>query len=256
MKILIADDDLVSRKLLLTYLQRWGYEVNVAQHGAEAWQMFEAGEFPLVITDWMMPELDGVGLIRRIRASQRLGYVYTILLTSRAQKEDLVEGMDAGADDFVTKPFDRDELRVRLRAGERIVKLEQHLRDAEVSLSQSGKLADLGRMAAGVAHEINSPITTVISNLAVLRRDVLAALHMLDKCFSGLSAAEQAASPPDVPAGVNVSFLKSHLTRLFDQSLDSLERVGDSVRKMDLLDSTAHPAAGVPPSSHLDHPPR
>ena len=117
MKVLIADDDSVSRRLLQNQLQKWGYEVTAAQNGAEAWRLFDGGLFPMVITDWMMPELDGSGLIRRIRASQRPGYVYAILLTAKSQKADLVEGMEAGADDFLTKPFDRDELRVRLRAG-------------------------------------------------------------------------------------------------------------------------------------------
>src|SRR5215510_12059807 len=123
MKVLIADDEAISRRLLQNYLEKWGHEVMVAQNGAEAWQLFERGEFPIVISDWMMPEMDGVELIRRIRASQRPGYVYAILVTSRSQKEDLVEGMEAGADDFITKPFDRDELRVRLRAGKRIIDL-------------------------------------------------------------------------------------------------------------------------------------
>ncbi|QEL13355.1 response regulator [Limnoglobus roseus] len=127
MKILIADDDPVSRRLLQSYLQKWGYEVTVAVNGADAWQRFEQGDFSIVISDWMMPEMDGRELIRRIRASTRPNYVYAILLTSRSQKEDLVEGMDAGADDFVGKPFLAEELRVRLRAGERIVKLEQAL---------------------------------------------------------------------------------------------------------------------------------
>lgn len=127
MKVLIADDDPVSRRLLQSHLQKWGYDVTVAVNGADAWQRFEAGDFPMVISDWMMPEVDGRELIRRIRASGRPNYVYTILLTSRSQKEDLVEGMDAGADDFVGKPFLTEELRVRLRAGERIVKLEQAL---------------------------------------------------------------------------------------------------------------------------------
>ncbi len=113
MNILIADDDPVSRRLLQNYLQKWGYEVTAARDGAEAWRLFEAGSFPMVITDWMMPELDGSGLLRRIRASRRPGYVYAMLLTAKSQKEDLVEGMEAGADDFLTKPFDRDELRVR-----------------------------------------------------------------------------------------------------------------------------------------------
>ncbi len=123
MKVLVADDDPVSRRLLQNYLQKWGYDVAVTTNGAEAWRMFEQNEFQMVISDWMMPELDGLDLIRRIRQHALDHYVYTILLTSRSQKDDFVAGMDAGADDFVSKPFDQDELHVRLRAGERIVNL-------------------------------------------------------------------------------------------------------------------------------------
>ena len=137
MKVLIADDDPVSRRLLQNYLQKWGYEVTVAVNGLEAWQFFERDEFPVVISDWMMPELDGPELIRRIRACSQRSYVYTILLTARSQKEDLVEGMEAGADDFVSKPFDRDELHVRLRAGERIIKLEQALKEQNRALLEA-----------------------------------------------------------------------------------------------------------------------
>jgi DNA-binding response OmpR family regulator len=137
MKVLVADDDPVSRRLLQSYLQKWGYEVAVAVNGTEAWQLFEQEEFPLVISDWMMPEMDGRELIRRIRASPRPNYVYTILLTARSHKEDLVEGMEAGADDFVSKPFDRDELHVRLRAGERIIKLERALEDQNRALREA-----------------------------------------------------------------------------------------------------------------------
>jgi DNA-binding response OmpR family regulator/anti-sigma regulatory factor (Ser/Thr protein kinase) len=127
MKILVAEDDPVSRRLLQNYLERWGHDVVLAEDGGQAWQRFEADPVPLVITDWMMPELDGTELIRRIRALDRPEYVYTILLTAKTQKDDVVQGMDAGADDFVTKPFDRDELRVRVRAGERILRLEHSL---------------------------------------------------------------------------------------------------------------------------------
>ena len=127
MKILIAEDDPVSRRLLQSYLQKWGHEVVVTTDGLQAWQMFEQDEFPLVITDWVMPEMDGIDLIQRIRLSERSFHVYIILLTGRSQKEDVVEGMEAGADDFVTKPFDRDELRVRLRVGERVSALERKL---------------------------------------------------------------------------------------------------------------------------------
>ncbi|QDU21321.1 response regulator [Urbifossiella limnaea] len=137
MKVLIADDDPVSRRLLQSYLQKWGYDVATAVNGADAWRLFEQEEYPIVITDWVMPELNGTELIRRVRASQRPHYVYAILLTSRSQKEDLVEGMEAGADDFVNKPFLAEELRVRLRAGERIVNLERALADQNQALREA-----------------------------------------------------------------------------------------------------------------------
>lgn len=137
MKVLIADDDPVSRRLLQSYLQKWGYDVAAAVNGADAWRIFEREEFPVVITDWVMPEVDGAELIRRIRASRGPHYVYAILLTSRSHKEDLVEGMDAGADDFVNKPFLAEELRVRLRAGERVVNLERALADQNRALREA-----------------------------------------------------------------------------------------------------------------------
>ena len=137
MKVLIAEDEAMSRRLLQTYLERWGHEVVAAQDGAEAWNLFAAGEFSIVISDWIMPEMDGVELIHRIRACQRPAYVYAILVTSKSQKEDIVEGMEAGADDFVTKPFDRDELRVRLRAGQRVIELETALRASLEELAQA-----------------------------------------------------------------------------------------------------------------------
>src|SRR5205085_582436 len=161
------------------------HDVTAATTGGEAWRLFEAGTFPLVVSDWMMPEMDGPELVRRIRDCPRPGYVYVILLTARTQKADVVQGMEAGADDFVTKPFDREELRVRVRAGERIVKLEhtlaeqnKALREAQAALVQSEKLAGLGRLAAGMAHEINNPIAYVSNNLSVLRRDMLAAVNV------------------------------------------------------------------------------
>lgn len=143
MKILIAEDEPVSRRLLQSYLQKWGHDVVVTTDGLQAWQLFEQDEFPLVITDWMMPEMDGVDLIRRIRQAERSFHVYIILLTGRSQKEDVVEGMEAGSDDFVTKPFDRDELRVRLRVGERVCELERRLAE------QSRELAELREKLAG-----------------------------------------------------------------------------------------------------------
>jgi CheY-like chemotaxis protein len=127
MRVLIADDDPVSRRLLEKTLQLWGYEVIVAKDGSEAWKLFEERDYPIVISDWVMPGIDGLELVRRIRASARPGYVFVILLAAASHRREVVEGIVAGADDFVSKPFDRDELRARVRAGERIIRLEQAL---------------------------------------------------------------------------------------------------------------------------------
>jgi len=237
MNVLIADDDSVSRHFLEYYLQKWGYEVTAAHDGAEAWRLFEGGSFPMVITDWMMPEMDGAGLLRHIRTSKRPGYVYAILLTARSEKQDLVEGMEAGADDFLTKPFDRDELRARLRAGERIIRLEHHLRETQAALIQNEQLASLGRLAAGVAHEINNPISFVMNNIAVLRRDVQIALKMLDTYGEGRDALSRA--EPELAARLarldeetDLAYVRENLDRMFDSTAEGLRRIRAIVQNL------------------------
>ncbi len=237
MNILIADDDSVSRHFLQYYLEKWEYEVTAAHDGAEAWRLFEGGFFPMVITDWMMPEIDGPELLRRIRASQRPGYVYAILLSARSQKEDLVEGMEAGADDFLTKPFDRDKLRVRLRAGERIIRLEHRLRETQAALIQSAQLASLGRLAAGVAHEINNPMSFVMNNIAVLRRDVQTALRMLDTYGEGREVLsrekpELAVLLARLEQESDLAYLRENLDRIFDSTADGLRRIRAIVQNL------------------------
>ena len=237
MHVLIADDDSISRRLLQSYLQKWGYEVTAAKDGAEAWDLFGRGSFPMIITDWMMPELDGPGLLRLIRSAQRPSYVYAMLVTAKSDKEDLVEGMEAGADDFLTKPFDRDELRVRLRAGERIIRLEQNVRETKMALIQTEKLASVGRLAAGVAHEINNPLAFVVNNLALLRRDVLDAMRVLDKYREG--SASLARADPDLAAQaslleveVYLPYLRGNFSRLFESSGEGLRRVRAIVQNL------------------------
>jgi signal transduction histidine kinase len=234
MKVLIAEDDPISRLLLQAHLEKWGHEVTAAPCGGEAWRLFQTGTFPIVITDWMMPEMDGPELIQRIRACEHQGYVYVILLTARTDKEDVVRGMEAGADDFVTKPFDREELRVRVRAGERLVRLEhslaeqnRSLREAQAAAVQNEKLAGLGRLAAGVAHEINNPIAYVANNLAVLRRDMLAALGVLHAYRRGL-AGEAARLEEEMDLG----YFQDNLARTCDKSLEGLQRVRDIVKNL------------------------
>jgi DNA-binding response OmpR family regulator len=134
MKVLIADDDFTTRRLLQSYLEKWGHEVTAATTGVEALQFYERGDYAMVVTDWSMPEMDGLELIGRLRAMTRAGYVYIVLVTARTQAEDVVQGIEAGADDFVAKPFDRDELRARIRAGERIVTSLQTITELRAQL--------------------------------------------------------------------------------------------------------------------------
>src|SRR4051794_25596746 len=97
MRVLIADDDPISRHLLARTLAGWGYQVVAARDGAEAWRFFDEGDYSLVILDWVMPVLDGLEIVRRIRASERPGYVYVLLLTTKTRKGEVIEGMNAGA---------------------------------------------------------------------------------------------------------------------------------------------------------------
>lgn len=128
MRILIAEDDTTSRLVLERTLKRLGYGVLAASDGAEAWQLFERERPAVVITDWMMPRLDGLELCRRIRSDRRLDrYTWLVVLTALGGKANYLEAMNAGADDFLTKPFDPDELVSRLRVAERILAMERKL---------------------------------------------------------------------------------------------------------------------------------
>lgn len=137
MKILAAEDNPIFQTMLRSMLTKWGYEVITAGNGNEAWQYLQSEEAPrLAILDWMMPGLDGVEVCRRIRGAGREPYTYVLLLTARTDSHDLVEGMEAGADDYLTKPFNTLELRARLRAGRRIVELQEQLLIAREALRE------------------------------------------------------------------------------------------------------------------------
>lgn len=128
MKILIADDDAVSRKIMERMLLQIGYEVTTAENGKMAVEKLQEKNGPrMALLDWMMPELDGPEVCRQIRAAQESRYVYLTLLTSKDSREDLVAGLDAGADDYLIKPCNPAELRARLRTGHRILRLEDTL---------------------------------------------------------------------------------------------------------------------------------
>ena len=128
MRILIAEDDPISRHILMTNLVNWGHEVETAVNGLEAWRAWQEDESPrLVILDWMMPGMEGPEVCRRMRESPATIPPYIIMLTARQGAKQVVEGMQAGADDYLTKPYHRDELRVRVQVGVRMIELQRAL---------------------------------------------------------------------------------------------------------------------------------
>jgi two-component system, cell cycle response regulator len=131
LRILIADDEALSRRLLEKTLARAGYEVTAVENGRLAVERLKQTDAPrLALLDWVMPELDGPGVCRELRRLQERAYIYVVLLTSKEAKEDIVAGLESGADDYLTKPFDAEELKARLRTGERILHLEDKLVEA------------------------------------------------------------------------------------------------------------------------------
>ena len=137
MKVLIADDSATSRAMLRSSLSQWGYEVVMAENGAEAWEILaQPDPPPMAILDWVMPHMTGPEVCRRVRETHREPYTYILLLTSKNTKDETVEGLEAGADDYIVKPFDQHELQVRLRAGKRIVDLQMNLLQAREELRE------------------------------------------------------------------------------------------------------------------------
>ncbi len=128
MRALVADDDRVTAEILSRTLGRWEFEVTVVGDGAAAWEYLRAATTPtLAVLDWMMPEMDGPEVCRRVRADLPLATMYLMLLTARESRGDLVTGLNAGADDYITKPFDTDELRARVQVGVRVLTLQRSL---------------------------------------------------------------------------------------------------------------------------------
>ncbi len=130
MKVLLAEDDPGSRRLVNVHLSAAGYEVIEAEDGQLAWELFQRDTFHIVITDWMMPKMDGPTLIHNIRSKGQKSYTYIIMLTAIDEKPKVVMGLEAGADEYLTKPFDSRELIARVASGERILKLEEQLTQA------------------------------------------------------------------------------------------------------------------------------
>jgi two-component system, cell cycle response regulator len=176
MKILIVEDDPVSRRLLESFLTEWGHDVKLAVNGSEAWEILQNPDAPnLVISDWMMPEMDGLELCRRIRATGKSGYIYFIILTAKEKKEDVVKGLEAGADDLLVKPFSHEELKCRVLIGERILNLEKRILQLASTDSLTGILnrrAFTERLKAELerAGRENAPLSIIMADIDHFKR--------------------------------------------------------------------------------------
>lgn len=188
MKILIAEDDSASRMTLQAIFKKWGHEVLVAEDGNQAWEILQTENPKLAILDWMMPGMEGIELCRKIREISDGNYIYIILLTARVEKEDILAGLEAGADDYITKPFDLEVMRSRVAVGARIIQYETLLAEKNLRLQRYGsemeklaeerskqlihaeRMATVGLLSAGIAHEINNPTTFIAGNIQTLGR--------------------------------------------------------------------------------------
>ncbi len=187
MRVLMVEDDKNARMLLECMLEDWGYDVVIGCDGNEAWELITTPDSPsLLILDWMMPGIDGVELCRRIRQVDDDVPKYIILLTAIGNKKAIVWGLEAGADDYITKPFDHHELRARVEVGKRVIKLQSALANnvkrleleitnrkraeeerlkLEAQIQQAQKFESLNVMAASIAHNFNNLLTGVLGNL-------------------------------------------------------------------------------------------
>ena len=155
MKVLIAEDDMISRMILESVLKRWGFIPVMACDGKEAWDVMQSEDTPrLAILDWQMPEMDGIEVCQRIREIDTSDPPYLIVLTSKDEKKDIVKALEAGANDFISKPYDNEELRARINVGKRMVQLQ----------------SELGNAYKALKHEaMHDPLTDIFNRRAIIK---------------------------------------------------------------------------------------
>jgi len=182
-RILIAEDDPISRRLLEVTLHKWGYEVVSCSDGESAWDKLQQPEAPtLAILDWMMPGMDGLQVCREVRQMMTEPYTYMLLLTAKSQKSDIIAGLEAGADDYLTKPFDASELRMRLRVGQRILDLQAELifvreelrtqatHDALTHLLNRAATCDILQRELERAEREQLPLSIILADIDLFKR--------------------------------------------------------------------------------------
>ena len=240
-KILVIDDDITVQLILQNALEESGHEVTVVGDG-EAGLLTAKELIPdLIVCDWMMPKMDGLTLCQQLKADSHLATIFFILVTAREQVNDRVKGLDAGADDFLAKPIELQELLARVRAGLRLQSLTQalshsnghlhqamqQLRQAQGRLVQTEKMSGLRQMVAGIAHEFNNPITFIYSNLIYAQSYTQQILELLE-----LYQQEPHTPSPTLQeklGEIDLDFLGVDLPKLFESMKTGAERIRQTV---------------------------
>ena len=253
MPILLAEDDPVAQMRMTNLLRKAGYEVDAVADGLAALDKMTKRYYPILITDWEMPNMDGIGLCNAMRKLPLEGYVYTLLLTGRDAKNHVIAGLEAGADDYLVKPVHEEELIARLNAGRRILALEHSLKVSgdrnrllienvsalALERVQAQKLESVGRLAAGVAHEINTPVQFVSDNVQFVRtsiNDIACVIH----AYRSLREAVQSAGDVGAAArhageaetAADLDYIMENATLAMDSSIEGLGRIATIVRSM------------------------
>ncbi len=247
MNVLVADDSRSARLLLAETLENAGHEVTAVENGRQALTELCRPNAPrLAFLDWLMPELDGTDVCREIRKQSHKGYVYLVLVSSKGSKQDIVGGLESGADDYLIKPFDAKELNARLRTGERILQLETTLLEAQEAIRLKSvhdlheqKLAAVGRLAAGIAHEINTPIQFVGDNTRFLQGAYRDREQMIEKYKQIYTEALAGPVRPELLQEVarlretaDWDYATAEIPKALEQLLDGVGRVAKIVRAM------------------------
>ena len=258
MKVLIAEDDTASRIVLEKHLNNWGYEVFAAQNGNEAWEIIRHQQPEIALVDWIMPGMDGLELCRRIRSEQNSGYTYIIFLTSKIENEDIIAALDAGADDYLCKPFDKNVLKSRMAVGARTINYEEQMRIAKEKaeetqaklerlnlqleitykkLMETAHIAGMAEVAANVLHNVGNALNSINVSAAIVTEKItnseIANLAKLAELL-GKHSADLAEFLTNDPQGKHILTYLTEVSRhLSQQQAETIEKLRSLMKNVE-----------------------